>query len=438
MNLPSLLRPALAALALLLGSSAAAANEPLDRIIVVVNDGVILQSELDQAMDTARAQIRARTQSLPPEDALRAQVLERLILLRIQTQRAAQAGIRIDDRELNEVLSNIARQNGKTLPEFADDIRAQGQDYLAVREEIREQVLIQRLRAREVESHISVSDKEVDALLATLGGRDNIEYRLSHILVAIPDGASADVRAAAQAKADKLLERIKAGEDFAAIATAHSDGQQALAGGDLGWRRAADLPRIFADATGKLAPGQVSDVIETAGGFHIVKLEEQRGGEERQVVEETHARHILIKPNAVRDEDASRAQARELHARLVAGADFAELAKENSDDPGSKNQGGDLGFQPPGVFAAEFQQRIDALKPGYMSTPFHTQFGWHIAQVLERRMRDITDDARRARARTAIGNRKSSEEYDVWLRRLRGEAYVEYRLTGDAAAAENK
>ncbi|HEY1076965.1 MAG TPA: peptidylprolyl isomerase [Fontimonas sp.] len=424
----------LLACAALLAPLTAPAGQPLDRILVVVNDGALLQSELEQAMSDARRQIKERGIAAPPEAALRAQVLERLILTRIQTQRAQQAGIRVDDRELNEVLGNIAKQNGMNLAEFAEAVRKDGLDYLAVREQIRDDVTIQRLRAREVDSRVNVTDQDVDAMLANQGTDSNAEFRMSHILISVPEGSSAQARDAARAKADGLLKQINEGADFAELAIANSDGQQALKGGDLDWRRADDLPELFAKEAGKLAPGQVSSVIETSGGFHIIKLVSTRGGEERKMVTESHARHILLQPNAVRNDDQSRLLARDIYNRLEAGGDFAALAKEYSDDPGSKNSGGDLGFQPPGVFAPEFQVRIDQLKPGELSTPFRTQFGWHVAGLIERRTRDTTDESRRARARASIGNRKAAEEYETWLRRLRNEAYVEYRVAEDAAA----
>ncbi|MEC9363982.1 MAG: peptidylprolyl isomerase [Sinimarinibacterium flocculans] len=415
----------------------AQAATPIDRILVVVNDGVILQSELNAAMREAGRQIQTRGIAAPDTDVLRAQVLERLILTRIQTQRAESAGIRVDDRELNEVLTNLARQNDMTLAQFAEAVRADGMDYLLLREQIRQEVMIQRVRAREVDSRVVVTDQDVNMLLATQGPDPDVEYRLSHILVAVPEGASADVRDAARKKAEGLLQRIRGGEAFAEIAIAHSDGQQALQGGDLEWRRADALPQLFALTAADLAPGETSDVIEASGGFHIVQLADIRGGPERKTVDETRARHVLIQTNAVRDDEQARLLARDIYNRLEAGEDFAKLAKEYSDDPGSKNSGGDLGFQPPGVFAPEFQVRIDQLQPGELSPPFRTQFGWHVAGVLERRTRDTTEETRRARARNAIGSRKSAEEYEIWLRRLRSEAYIEYRLPDDAEAARS-
>ncbi|WP_428309790.1 peptidylprolyl isomerase [Hydrocarboniphaga sp.] len=402
--------------------------ETLDRIVAVVNDSVVLQSELDQAMRDAQSQIKGRGVAVPAEDVLRPQVLERVIVTRLQTQRAQQAGIRVDDRELNDVMTNIARQNKMTLAQLADSVKEDGLDFLNVREQIRDEVLISRLRQKEVESRIQVTDQDVDLYLANQSAGDNIEYHLAHILVSIPDGASSEERDKRRAKAQGLLKRVRGGEDFAQIAITSSDGQQALQGGDLDWRKAADLPSLFATTAAKLKAGETSDVLETGSGFHIIKLEGTRGGEERLTVNETHALHILLMNNALRTEDQSRVQAQDIYDRLQKGGDFAKLAKEFSDDPGSKNNGGDLGWQPPGVFAPEFQVRIDQLQPNEVSTPFHTQFGWHVAKVLERRVRDTTEESRRGRARQAIQQRRSAEEYETWLRRLRDEAYIEYRL----------
>lgn len=430
------LRAALLALATLPFAAAQAAPQVLDRIIVVVNDGVVLQSELDGAMDNARKTIAERKLSAPPDSVLRTQVLDRLILAKLQTQRAAQAGVRIDDRELNDVLTNIAQQNNMTLGEFSDMLRKQGMDYLAVREQVRDEVLISRVRQREVEGRVSITDQDVDMFLAGQGADDTTEYHLSHILVAVPDGATDAERAKARAKAEALLKRVTGGEDFAQVAIASSDGQQALQGGDLDWKKAADLPALFASAASKLKQDEVSPILETGSGFHIIKLTGQRDQEGPKTVNETHARHILVITNAVRNEDQARAQAKDIYEKLKAGGKWEDLASQFSDDPGSKNSGGDLGFQPPGVFVPEFQQHLDALKPGEIAQPFHTQFGWHIASVIERRTRDTSVESKHARARAAIQQRKAGEEYESWLRRLREDAYVEYRLKDDAAAAE--
>jgi peptidyl-prolyl cis-trans isomerase SurA len=420
-----------AALALGLATLAASAGQPLDRIVVVINDGVVLQSEVDRAMAMGKRQLAERKIALPPDEVLRAQVLERLVLTRVQTQRAQEAGIRVDDRELNEVLGNLATQNKMTLQQFAEAVRKEGMEYLALREQVREEIIINRLRAREIDQRVLVTDQDIDLFLANQSRMDQTEYRVSHILVAVPDGASSEARIKARAKAESLLKRLQAGEDFAQLAIANSDSQQALQGGDLEWRAGGNLPELFANAVAKLKKGELSPVLENASGFHILKLTDQRGGDERKTIVETHAQHILLQPNALRDEEQTKQAARAAYDRIQKGEDFAKLAKEISDDTGSKNAGGDLGWQPAGVYAPEFEKTIDALQPNQLSVPFRTQFGWHIAKVLERRSRDATDQTRRARARAAIQNRKAAEEYDMWLRRLRAEAYVEYRLKKD-------
>lgn len=399
----------------------------LDRIVVVVNDGVILQSELDRAIGISTGQLRERGIAAPSETVLRTQVLDRLVNARVQTQKAQEGGIKIDDRELNEVLGNIAQQNKMSLAEFAEAVRKDGMDFLAVREQIRDEVLIARVKQQEVDSRVVVTDQDIDLFLANIQNLDDAEYRLSAILVAVPEGATPEQREKSRGKAEALKVRLDKGEDFAQLAAAESDGQQALQGGDLDWRKGANLPTVFANVAPKLKIGETSNVLESGAGYHLIKLTAKRGDGEQQSVSETKAQHILLMPNAIRDENATLTQARELEKRLKAGEDFDKLAKEFSDDPGSKNAGGDLGFQPPGVFAPEFQIRIDQLKPGETSAPFHTQFGWHIARVNERRTRDISVETRRAKARSAIGQRKSTEEYDTWLRRLRDEAYVEFR-----------
>jgi peptidyl-prolyl cis-trans isomerase SurA len=421
--------------ALALFSATAFSAEVLDRIIVVVNDSVLMQSDLDRAIAMAKNQIKQRGITDAPEDALRAQVLERLILSKLQTDRAAQAGIRIDDRDLNDILINVAAQNGMNLAEFADAVRGDGMDYLSARRQIRDEVLINRLRQREVESRVAVTDQDVAMQLSRQGPDDNVEYRLSDILIAVPDGASSEDRAKSKAKIEDLLKHAQAGEDFAQLAISNSAGQQALQGGDLDWRRAENMPTVFASAAAKLEVGGISPIFEVGSGYHILKLTDKRGGDTKSTVDETHARHILLTPNAVRDEEQSKLLSRDLYDRLVKGEDFAELAKKYSDDPGSKNSGGDLGFQPPGVFVPEFQVRLDALKPGELSPPFRSKFGWHIASVIERRTRDTTEESKRARARNAVLQRRIAEEYDVWLRRLREDAYVEYRIKSDADAA---
>ena len=433
---------ALAFAALTACASLAATAQPvsIDRIVAVVNDGVILQSELDRAISVSTGQLRERGIAMPPQAVLRTQVLDRLINNRVQTQKAAEAGIKIDDRELNEVLGNIAQQNKMTLSQFAEAVRKDGMDFLAVREQIRDEVLISRVRQQEVDGRVAVTPQDVELFLANSKALDDTEYRLSAILVAVPEGATPEQRQAARAKAENIRGRLVAGGDFAQIAAAESDGQQALQGGDLDWRKGSNLPTIFANVAPKLEVGGLSEVLDSPAGYHLIKLVQKRGGGEALTVTETRAQHILLQANAIRDENATLTQARELEKRLKAGESFEALAKEFSDDPGSKNAGGDLGFQPPGIFAPEFQIKLDQLQPGEISAPFTTLFGWHIARVNERRTRDTSEETRRAKARQAIGSRKAAEEYELWLRRLRDEAYVELRGAGgkvlDASGAE--
>lgn len=434
-SLKSLANLARAGLFAGLVSSTAHSAETIDRIVAVVNDGVVLQSELDRSVKLAETQLRERGIAAPPEGVIQTQVLERLIVTRLQTQRAAEAGIRIDDRELNEVLTSVAAQNKLTLQQFIEVVKQDGLDYPAIREQIRDEVLTQRVRQKEVGSRVLVTDQDIDLALANASVEDSTEYRLAHILVSVPDGATTEAREGARTKAEALLARAKAGEDFAQLAIANSDGQQALAGGDLDWRKSSNLPTAFANALPKLSVGGVAGLIESGSGFNIIKLTDLRDDGEKAILNETHAAHILLMPNQLRDEAGTQAQIRELREQLDKGEDFTALAKKHSDDPGSKNAGGDLGWQAPGVFAPEFEAALDALEPGQISQPFRTQFGWHIARVLERRVRDATAEARRARARQAIQQRKEAEEYEAWVRRLREEAYVEYRMTAPAEAA---
>jgi peptidyl-prolyl cis-trans isomerase SurA len=415
-----------------------AAEETLDRIVAVVNDNVILQSELDQAIHMAAGQIRDRGLTPPSDETLRSQVLERMIMERVQTARAEQAGIRISDGELNEFINNIAGQNHLSLPQFTEELKHEGIDFPTFRDQVRNQAMIQRLRQKEVDSRVLVTNQDVDLFLANNPATDSTEYHLAHILVALPDGANPDAREKARKKAEDLLKRARAGEDFAQLAIANSDGQQALQGGDLDWRKAGNLPTLFAGLVPKMAVGDTSDVLQGSNGFNIIKLLGRRSDDAAQMVTETHARHILLKPNAIRDEEATRLQAQDLYDRIKKGGDLAALAKQFSDDAGSKNAGGDLGWAAPGVFDPQFQSQIDALKPGETSHPFRTQFGWHIANVIERRSRDVTEETRRNRAKEAIFQRKETEEYEAYVRRLRSEAYVEYRLTGEGTkTAEN-
>lgn len=415
------------------GTASWAATE-LDRIVVVVNNDVVLESEIEAAIDQARSQLIARGIGVPPLSALRDQVTDRLILSRLQSQLAQQAGIRIGDKELNDVIRRIAAQNNVSAEQFAAEIEADGISFADVREQIREEVMISRIRQREVDSRVVVTDQDVDRFLEREGADSGAEYRLAHILIPLRDGATPKERSAAQARANEVLGKLRDDGDFSALAAEYSAGQQALSGGDLGWRGAAELPETFVRAANTLTPGQISGLLETSAGYNIIKVTEKRGSGPRRTVVESHARHILIMPDTIVSEDAARAQIRDLHERIKAGEDFADLARDYSDDPGSKNAGGDLSWLPPGVLVPEFQAEVDALQPGAMSEPFHTQFGWHIVQLIERRTRDVTEQSRRAEARATLEQRKGAEEYELWKQRLRDEAYIEFRSQAKSAS----
>ena len=408
-----------------------AANVELDRIVAIVNDDIIAKSELEVRLMRVREQLRQSGTTPPPAGALRKQVLERLILARLQLQLARESGIRVDDQRLNNTLLRIAEQNGLTLREFRDALERDGYDFASFREEIREEIMISEVRRRQVESQVSITQRDIDDYLSTIESQgtdaNRYRYRLGHILIAIPDGASPDVITEARGRSERLLADIRAGADFASMAVTHSDGQQALEGGDLGWRQASELPTMFGDAVLRLEVGQVTEPIRSASGFHLVKLVDKRDSD-RQIVEQTRARHILVTLDELTDENAARRQLATLRERIVNGEDFAELSRIHSDDSGSAAKGGDLGWLDPGSTVPAFERVMDSLEPGGLSQPFRSQFGWHIVQVLERRERDDTDAARRAEATRRLRARKIEENMQTWVRRVRDEAYVEYRL----------
>ncbi|HXG28591.1 MAG TPA: peptidylprolyl isomerase [Nevskiales bacterium] len=405
----------------------------LDGIVVVVDEEVVLASELSEAMRQVELQLRSQGRPLPPRDVLQRQVLERLILQRLQVQRAKNAGLQVSEDELRQALTGIAARNQMSVNEFAEAAAREGIDFGQFREQLRTDLLISKLRQREVESRVVVSEQDVDLFLQSQAGQqEGKEYRLSHILVAVKEGASDEERSAVRRQAEEVLARARAGEDFAQLAARYSNDQLALSGGDLGWRDAAALPSLFANVVPSLKPGEVSPLLSSPSGFHIVRLNETRPAGGAQMVDETHARHILLTPNAVRNDVATRAAAENLRRELDAGADFAALARKHSNDPGSANRGGDLGWQPKGSFTREFESQLETMQPGEIRGPFPTQFGWHIVQLIERRTRDDSEGRKRDRARAAIFQRKVGEEYDLWLRRLRDEAYVEYRLAPSA------
>lgn len=407
------------------------AGVELDRVVAVVNDDIISRSELDARLGRVREQLRQSGTAPPPPDALRRQVLERLILRRLQLQIARNSGMRVDDESLNRTILRIAEQNELTLREFRDAVERDGHDFARFREEIRDDILIAEVRRRQVENQINISQRDIDDYISMMEGQgteaDRHRYRLGHILIAVPDGASSEEIDEARERAERLLEELRAGADFANMAVTHSDGQKALEGGDLGWRLASDFPTMLADAVLRLETGDVSEPVRSASGFHLVKLVDKQGSQ-RQMIRQTLARHILITLDALTDNAEARRQLGVLRERIVNGEDFGELARIHSDDPGSASRGGELGWIDPGNTVPVFERTMDSLAPGAISEPFRSRFGWHLVQVLERRDRDATETSRRAEARRRLRSRKIEENTQAWLRRVRGEAYVEYRL----------
>jgi len=401
----------------------------IDRIVAVVNDDVIVYSELNTRLRAVVQRLEDSGVPAPPADVLEKQVLEQLILDRLQMQMATSTGIRIDDESLNRQIADIARQNNLSLREFRDVLARDGYDFVAFREEIRDELIKSRVQQRQVQERVQVTDRDIDNFLATRAkqGGNNPEYHVGHILIAVPDGASPEELADARDEAEDILVRLSAGANFGRTAAAESDGRQALEGGDLGWRKDGELPTLFEKVVPTLEKGEVSDVIRSSSGFHLVKLLDVRGTE-RHVIKQTNAQHILIKTTEVVSGDDARSRLTVLRSRIVGGADFNQLAQASSDDPGSAAKGGSLGWVSPGDTIPPFEKAMDALEVGEISKPFETQFGWHIIQVLGRRDRDSTDEVQRANAATALRERKVDEELQSWFRRIRDEAYIEYRL----------
>ncbi len=407
----------------------------LDRIVAVVEDQAIMQSELSERVNVIKQQYAGREHQLPPPAQLERQVLERMVLESLQLQMAEDRGIRIDDLTLNETMRDLAARNNMSLPAFRDRLVAEGIDYVSFRGQVRDELVMTTLRNRVIGDQVQVSEQEIDEFLVNQASSTDsgMEYHLRHILIALPEGASAEEIEAASERAEEIRDRALSGENFAQLAASESDGQDSLEGGDLGWRTAAQLPTLFARNVVTMEAGDTSEIIRSPSGFHIIHLVARRGGS-RAMVEQTRARHILIEPNALLSDEEARLQLQSLKSRIQGGEEFAVLAKANSDDKASAVEGGSLGWINPGQMVPEFERVMNSLEIGQMSEPFRTQFGWHIVQVMQRRQHDSTDEVRRDRAREAIYQRKAEEETELWLRRLRDESYVEYRLEPDRAA----
>ena len=406
-----------------------ARGQQIDKIAAVVNEGVVLKSQVDQQYEAVVARLKGQEGQMPPAQVIRQQVLERLVLQEIQAQRAERLGIAVSDEMLNSALRDVAQRNGIPFDQMPMAMARQGVDYAAYREDMRREIALSLLRQRDVLTRIYVSPRELEQALDRQAGQadDNAEYDVSHILLSLPESATAEQMNQVERRAQEIQQRAVAGEDFGQLAITYSQAQSALERGKLGWRRAAQLPQFISEEVVKLEPGQVSPPLRTPTGFHIVKLDAVRGGDGPMVVEQVHARHILLRPTEVQDDATTRQRLEDLRERILAGEDFAALASITSEDPGSAAQGGDLGWTGPGTFVPDFDEALGKLQENEISEPFRTQYGWHIVQMLGKRFHDQSDEVRRQRVLTALRESKVDEETELWLRRLRDEAYVEYR-----------
>ncbi len=405
------------------------AAELLDRIVAVVEDDVILERELSQEVSAITQKLRANNVMVPPAFVLRKQVLERMIIDKLQRQMAAKSGITVSDEMLRASVVDIAGRNNMTLEQFRAELENQGMDFGQFQESIRSEIIINQLRAREIGTRIKVTDREVAHYLETQGrvGQEKIKYRLGHILVSVPEAASASVIQKAEEKAQRVIADLRAGEDFKQTAISVSDGGNALGGGDLGWRTMGQIPTLFVDAVSKMGRGEVSDPIRSPSGFHIIKMLEMEGVE-KHIVTKTRVRHILIKTNELIDDEEAQKRLLALKQRIADGDDFATLAKSHSDDKGSAIKGGDLDWVGPGALVPPFEAAMNKLAINEISKPVQTQFGWHIIQVLEREDRDNSTEFKKNQVREEIRKRKIEEETELWLRRLRDEAFVDINL----------
>lgn len=424
----------LLACALALNAPAAQAQKAraivtIDRIVAVVNDEVITRLDLDERTKLAMKQLQQQGTPLPPVAVLEKQILDRMIADRVQLQFAKETGLRIDDAELERALGRIAEENKLSIAQMRAEIEKSGVPFAKFREDIRSEIIITRLREREVDNKITITESEIDNFIATQKTQEgkSDEYNLSHILVVVPERASPEQIQQRQNRAEEALAQLKGGADFRQVAASFSEAPDALQGGMMGWRETSRLPSIFVDALKTMRMGELSPVLRSANGFHILKLNDKRGAASPVIVQQTHARHILIKTNELVSESEARNRLNTLRERLENKADFAELARVHSEDS-SAAKGGDLGWLSPGDTVPEFERAMNALKPGEISAPVRSQFGWHLIQVLERRNEDMSNERQRLAARQALRARKSDEAYQEWVRQLRDQASIEIRL----------
>lgn len=409
----------------ILASTAAAAVKNLDTIVAIVDDDVVLASELNERVDQVLLNIKQAGRTAPPMETVRQEVLERLIVENIQLQMAQRAGVRISDAQLNQAMSRIAKQNGYDLAQFKAALEADGLSYIATREQIRMEMIIGRVQQGNVNRRVQITEQEISNFLESEEGRTLTapEYHILHTLIPLSSSASDRETAAAEAFAQKLYDRILSGESYQSVVKGAYNYK--LNTTDLGWRKSEDLPSLLTDIATRLKKGQTAKPFQSPSGIHLVELKDTRGANE--VIEQTHSRHILLKPSAIRDNDETKKQLNELRQRILNGEDFGELAREFSEDIGSALEGGDLGWTSPGQLVKSFQKNMDNTAINDLSPVFKSQYGWHVLQVLERREKDVTDTIRQNMARNFIHDRKFDDELQAWLQKIRDEAYVDIK-----------
>ena len=422
---------ALIAFCLLFSQHVAAKTESVDRIVAVVNDDVITELELENELEAVKRQLAMMNQrNLPDEKTLASQVLERLVVMRIQLQKAAERHIQVNDEMLNRAIENIAQRNKLSITQLRLAMERDGIEFESFRENLRDQLIINQLQQREVNNNIHITEQEVDSFMnnQSLRGNSNDKYQLQHILISVPEAATAEDIDAAKKRIEEIRKRALAGEDFSQLAIANSQGQQALEGGDLGFRKYEQLPSLFADQVLQMNVGQISEVIRSPSGFHLIRLANKRTDEPQRIVRQTEVRHILIRTSELIDSEQAKLKIEDIRRRVLAGESFADLAKLQSDDKVSASNGGDLGWVSPGVMEKSFETAMDQLKINEVSQPVQTQYGWHLIQVLERRDHNDTEAFKRNQAREYLLQRKLEPAVENWRRRLRDEAFVRLKL----------
>jgi peptidyl-prolyl cis-trans isomerase SurA len=421
MNNMRLLKLLTATLLMVLAPLTQAETKWLDKIVAIVDDDIILASELDTRIESIQANIQRSGKEGPPPEQLRKEVLDLLILENIQLQLANRYGLRIEDEELNAAVARIAASNNLTLAQFQQALTASGASYLAVREQISKEMILQRVQMGNVNQRIQISDQEIQSFLKSEEGRQRTapEYHFSHVLIPVASDASSAERQKAESLATSLSTKMRTGKNI-------DNANNAFNISDLGWRKSTELPSLFTDVAAKMNDNDVSEPIKSASGFHIIQLLESRGV--KQMVKQTRASHILLKPSAIRSEAQTIALAKDLRQRILNGESFRDLAKEYSEDIGSAQEGGDLGWTTPGQLVPEFQKAMDETNPGEIHEPIASNYGWHVIKVVERRNQDVTADMRKQIARNIIHERKYADELDIWLRKIRSEAFVDIKI----------